>query len=298
MTEPFKPMLTTLDWNEEWKTLQIQRRRADNEAFWDSRAATFPTSHGPQSGYAARFLELADIRPGETVFDMGCGTGALATPLALAGHRVTAADFSQGMLDAMVADQASHGVTTVSALKMSWNDDWEAHGILPESADVAIASRSIATSDLKRALLQLDRVAQRRVCITLACGSSPRIDESLLEGVGLQPRLGRDFVYAFNILTSSGIKPEIAYIPSSRYETFDSVEEAQAVFENMVRHAADEFASPAEIDAACALIPRWLDKNLIENDRAGQPGRGNTVEKRLRTAKTRTVTWACLAWNK
>ena len=40
--------------------------------------------------------------------------------------------------------------------------------------DVAIASRSIATADLRDALLRLTEVARRRVCITLATGSPPR----------------------------------------------------------------------------------------------------------------------------
>ena len=38
------------------------------------------------------------MQPGETVFDMGCGTGTLAAEMATSGHKVIAADFSSGML--------------------------------------------------------------------------------------------------------------------------------------------------------------------------------------------------------
>ncbi|MFR5091974.1 MAG: hypothetical protein ACLTDR_08140 [Adlercreutzia equolifaciens] len=86
--------------------------------------------------------------------------------------------------------------------------------------DVAIASRSIATADLRDALLRLTEVARRRVCITLATGSSPRVDERILAAVGLPSVLGRDYLYAFNILASEGVKAEVRYIDSTRDDTF------------------------------------------------------------------------------
>ena len=70
--DDFTPLLTTTDWNEEWKALQQRRRPPDDAAWWDKRAATFRTHDAP-SAYTDQFLALAAIRPDETVFDMGCG---------------------------------------------------------------------------------------------------------------------------------------------------------------------------------------------------------------------------------
>ena len=135
MSDDFTPLLTSHDWNEEWKELQKARRHADDAAFWDKRSATFTTKDAP-SPYVRQFLEYAAIRPGETVFDMGCGTGALAIPLGEAGHKVVAADFSPGMLDQMEARMAEAGVKGVFPKLMSWEDDWPAFGVRPGMTDV------------------------------------------------------------------------------------------------------------------------------------------------------------------
>ena len=285
MDATFTPLLTTCDWNDEWKQLQAARRRVDDSSIWDEKAKTFPVKHGDQSGYVERFLSLASIDRGESVLDMGCGTGALATPLAQSGCKVIACDFSRGMLDKMLADQADLGVKGVDARLLSWSDDWDAQGLGENCVDVAIASRSIATSDLRESLMRLDRVARRRVCVTLPCGPSPRSDDRILEAAGFDPRVGRDFVYAFNILIACGITPEVAYIPNTRTDVFDTFEDACVGFESIVRGAVEGVASPEELDGMPARLRSWLEDNLIYDERGWH------------LAQDREVTWAFIAWN-
>lgn len=296
-SQPFVPQLTTRDWNAEWKQLQQARRRFDDASYWDKRAATFTTKDAPNP-YVERFLELADIREGETVFDMGCGTGALSVPLGKRGIKVVAADFSQGMLDQMRATLDAEGVRTVFPKRMSWSDDWSAHGVRPGMVDVALASRSVATADLRDALLRLTDVARRRVCVTLATGSSPRTDERILNAIGLSSVLGRDHLYAFNILANEGLRPEVAYIDSERTDTFDSLDDAFGVFSRMVDDATAAFIDAEERAAAIARLRTWLEENLVENERAGMPDKKGLPEKPLRLRVPRTVTWAFIAWNK
>lgn len=297
MDENFEPLLTTRDWNEEWKALQRLRRRADDAAYWDKRSHTFTTKDAPNP-YVERFLELADIHPGETVFDMGCGTGALSIPLGLAGHKVVAADFSQGMLDRLQEGLDESGVRTVFPKRMSWEDDWPAFGVRPGMTDVAVASRSIAVADLKDALLRLTDIARRRVCITLATDASPRTDERILRALGLKSVLGHDYLYALNILANEGLRPELAYIDSTRSDTFGSTEEALESLSSMVRDAVGATTPAAELEAALARLPEWLHENLVENEHAGRPDKKGVPEGRLRLRELRTVTWAFLAWDK
>ncbi len=283
-------------WNDAWKERQRLRRAPDDAAFWDERSKTFATKDAP-SPYVDRFLELAAVRPGESVFDMGCGTGALALPLAAAGHPVTAADFSAGMLGVMDDLAAERGVTGIKALQMSWEADWATHGVGPRSHDVCVASRSIATSDLEDSLLKLTAVARRRVGITLTADASPRVDSRALRAAELPHQPGEDFQFAFNILVDHGLRPEVAYISSERDATYATPQAARDDYEAMVRSALSSDSSPAEEEAALAHLRTWLDDQLIPNERAGQPDRKGVPEGAWRLREPRVTTWAFLAWN-
>lgn len=291
----FVPALTTTDWNEEWKELQRFRGHADDSSYWDKRSASFTTKDAPNP-YVERFLDLAGVREGETVFDMGCGTGAIAIPLAQRGHKVVAADFSQGMLDVLRSNMEQAGVAGVFPKLMSWEEDWEAHGVREGMVDVCVASRSIATDDLEDALLRLDKVARRRVCLTVTTGSSPRIDESFLRELGIDDACHRDYLYVVNILASHGIKPQLSYIQSSRKDTFDDEQEAFETFGRMVDDATrgDERSR----QEARRNLEGWLPKHLVANENAGKPDRKGIPEGPLRLDRPRMVDWAFVSWDK
>ena len=292
----FTPKLTTTDWNAEWIELQTARRAADSAAHWDERSKTYKQADTP-TPYVEAFLEYAGVRPGESVLDMGCGTGALAVPLGGMHHEVVAADFSRGMLERVAEDCERLGITSVRRELMSWSDDWAAHGVGPKSVDVALASRSIATADLGNSLARLTATARRRCCLTLPTGSSPRTDERILTAIGLQPFLGRDHLYAFMILSNRGYQPEVRYIPSARVDTFDSKAAAWDKLEKMVQDACGPLVSDDERERALANLRAWLSENLVENAEAGMPdGRGD-IQGPLRLREARTTTWAFIAWN-
>ena len=260
----FTPLLTTVNWNDEWKALQKSRKAADTRDFWNERSKTFGQKKN-RSTYAQDFLRAAAVEPGDVVFDMGCGNGALAIPLARAGHKVIAADFSSGMLDALERAAADAGVADlVQPLQLSWNDPWDAWvaaGVREGVADVAFASRSIATNDLLDSLLRLDRVARKRCCITLSTGASPRLDEQILEDLGIQAQMGRDFLYAFNILAAAGVHPSVTYLNNARHDKYDSREEACASLERMLEDVKRKLpeAQHAQLEAR---FNAWVRDNL------------------------------------
>ena len=272
-------MAISIDWSSAWKDEQAARRPADDSQYWDDRAPSFAKTAGTSS-YAKTFVGLAQIDQDETVFDMGCGSGTLALPLARAGHHVYACDFSQAMIDLMMQRARLEDVDgLIHPELLSWDEDWS--HIQAPICDVAIASRSLATADMESALRKLDSMARRRVCITLTTGLSPRADEVLLKVIGRALPAYPDCVFAFNILWSMGIQPELAYIRSERKSDFESFEEAVDKTCEILNATPEERTRLIEYSA----------EHLHESIRAD----GARVWE---YDHTRVTSWAFISWDK
>jgi trans-aconitate methyltransferase len=70
----------------------------DMAAGWD--ADRYQRQFGYVSAMAGDLVELLDPRPGETILDLGCGTGELAAEIAAAGAEVWAIDADPAMVAA------------------------------------------------------------------------------------------------------------------------------------------------------------------------------------------------------
>lgn len=267
-----------VDWNASWKAVQEGRGAIGDPAKWDARADSFAKRE--VSSYSERFVELLGLRDGESVLDMGCGTGELALMLAGQGHPVIAADFSTGMLSHLEAAAAKRDALPVKALRMSWTDDWRAHGVEADSVDVAIASRSIMVPDLAEALGKLTETARRKVAVTLCAGASPGEDTVLLEAIGRRPAGRYDVPFCVNILFSQGFFPEITYIDADKKVRYASVEEAIA---DSVKRI--DGITPGEESAA----EEFLRAHLVPAD----DGEGGQV---LTFDYPRVSNWAFISW--
>lgn len=336
------PLLLNINWNDEWKRIQKTRNSPDDSSAWDARAASFPTAHGTHSAYASTFIRYSGIQAHDTVFDMGCGTGVLALPLAQMGVDVLAADFSRGMLSVMEQSLHMHHIAfshaqsartfidshaqthhaelghaalehaalepasleyaaqstrttragSVHIMQLSWEDAWSDAGFQPNMVDVAVASRSIATSDLGKSILRLSMVARRRACITLAREVSPRIDRRLMETLQLPMVIGRDFYYAFMILAGYGFTPEVRYIPAGRHDYFDTLDEAHEFYERLVVGSLKNFVDARTLERAIQRLHVWVDSEIVAN-----PHQCEDTPQALRTREKRDVQWAHISWD-
>ena len=292
-----------LDLAEEWRKLDAVRHKPDAQAHWDKRARTY-SFHDAPNDYVRSFIQKMQLVGGESVLDMGCGTGSLAVPLAKGGHGVVAADFSEGMLERVrenaaacgvpVAGLAGQGAFAVPAgavcpLQMSWDDDWEQFGLGEGTVDVALASRSIITHDLEDSIRKLSAAARKRVCVTAGTGISPRVDERVAKAMGLNLERHNDALFVFGIASSLGYEPTVSYIHSPRMKTYGSPDEAYYSLLKTMEYIGDA-AQQVSADTAASRLKDWLGVHLVGEQ---SPDGGQCWH----LDKPRDVPWAFISWD-
>ncbi len=198
-----------LDWSLLWQQAKIKKKRKSNGAAdWDKKAASF-ARRTARSIYIEKFIELLAPEPDWSVLDIGCGPGTLALPTASRARQVTALDFSGKMLEILDNKADEQGLNNIATHKLSWEDDWLQHGIKPH--DVAIASRSLAVDDLKKAITRLNHFATKKICITDRVKHGP-MDPVAFAAVGRPLNSGPDYIYTLNLLYQMGYQASVSFI--------------------------------------------------------------------------------------
>jgi SAM-dependent methyltransferase len=219
-------------------------------------------------------LARIDAATSWTVLDVGCGSGALALPLARRVRSVIALDYSPRMLEILRARCAEEGLGNVAPVLGSWEDDWRRLGI--GSCDVALASRSLTVDDLRAALLKLHRAARRRVFLTAPVGTGP-IDPRVIRAAGRPYVPGPDYVYPLNVLRQLGIRATLDFIPVAQARRFATVGEALDGLSWMI---------PEPSSAELERLRRWLQQELAP------------VDGGLELRPPHKVSWAVFSWSK
>jgi 2-polyprenyl-3-methyl-5-hydroxy-6-metoxy-1,4-benzoquinol methylase len=249
--------ITEIDWNTLIKKMKGDQpgssHKGSDSTFWNKRAPSF-ADHASKTFYPHAFIQIMAPKPSWTVLDMGCGGGTLAIPLAGMVKRITAVDFSDKMLEILIAESCKRGITNIDIVKSSWEDDWTECGI--GTYDVAIASRSLAVNDVRAAVTKLSNAARRRVLISTIVGDGP-FDRKVFEAVGRELSPGVDYVYYYNLLFQMGIHANISFIQENKPKRYGSVEEA---FDSM-RWMLQETTSEEE-----ARFHRHLKHHLVKQN--------------------------------
>jgi SAM-dependent methyltransferase len=115
------------------------------EDMWEHRAYA---ERSPGSVVAYKFLDKARPKAGDTILDIGCGSGKASIVLQDAGLQVTAVDFAKNCLDPWVRDRVDflqHDVTKPFPVKAKWAFSADLLEHIPEE-DVESALRNILDS--------------------------------------------------------------------------------------------------------------------------------------------------------
>ena len=271
-TEPVD--VRTIDWNEAWRSLRANRRSPKRDAgFWDGRASSFAEG-AVETEYANDFLSLMQPQPEWTVFDMGCGSGTLAIPLARTVSAVTAADFSAGMLDVVRSRCIAEDIKNLTTIRASWEDDWTALGI--GRHDIALASRSMVAADLRASILKLSGVARKRVYLVTIVGDGP-YDRRLFDAIGRPLPRTPDYIYNYNLLYQMGIFANVAFIKEMRRRTYDNIDHAAEAMRWMVGEL-----TPEEKERFSAYLAN------------GRAGKGSGPQRFVHAME---ILWAVIWWD-
>ncbi|MBW1751017.1 MAG: class I SAM-dependent methyltransferase, partial [Deltaproteobacteria bacterium] len=128
-------------------------------------------------------------------------------------------------------------INNISTCRLSWQDDWQGHGIMPH--DLAIASRSLAVPELKESLTLLTDYAIKRVCITDRVKHGP-MDPDAFAAIGRPLNTGPDYIYTLNLLYQMGYLPTVDYIRLEEELEYASFAEAFSGYSWMFRDLNEE----------------------------------------------------------
>lgn len=110
------------------------------QQLFDAKAAAWSSKYGPDGRLTGRLIQLAGaisyhVPAGGSVLDLGCGTGELATAIAVAGMHATGCDISPEMLQrAMSADPSG----TVDWIQL--DPRWRALPFATKTFDAVVAA--------------------------------------------------------------------------------------------------------------------------------------------------------------
>lgn len=144
------------------RTIDWGRTSADYAAF----------RPGPPESFYQRLSALGVGLPGQSILDLGCGTGVLARRFARAGCHVLASDISAGQIDAAKALAQAEDVTVDFRVAAA-----EASEFPAGSVDVATANQCWLYFDHAAVLAQLRRVLRPGgLLVTSHFSWLPRLD--------------------------------------------------------------------------------------------------------------------------
>ncbi len=221
-----------IDWNELWKatyTSHGQRHKnSDPGKVWDKKAAYYDLESAGAGQGAPEDLNLAEIRQGETVLDVGAGTGRLAVPIAVIAGHVTALDPSEKMLAYLRRKMEAAGRKNYSCIRMRWED--AIIGVNVEPHDVVIASYSLGFYDVGAALAAIDAAALRCAYLFWHAGEWRTSGEKALWDEVFDAESLRkgypDYIYLVNILHQMEIYANVRIYTTEEAVHYASPEEA------------------------------------------------------------------------
>ncbi|MFH0769349.1 MAG: methyltransferase domain-containing protein [Chloroflexota bacterium] len=148
------------------------------------------------------FLELLqkDLKPHETVLDIGGGTGRLAIPLAKVAREVTVVEPAKAMSDILLEKSHVEGLKNIRIIQKIW----EEAEVVPH--DIAICAHAMyGSTDFAGFVRKMEKSARRRCYLSLRLITPTGIMAEISRDIYGNPNDSPNFIIAYNALYSMGI---------------------------------------------------------------------------------------------
>ncbi len=250
-----------IDWLGLWKELVLARKlmhsSKNNFSFnRRERAEAFEAgSRKKNKEKGDMFLDFirADLKPGETVLDIGAGTGRWTVPLAEAAKKVTSIEPASAMLDILKKNVSEAGLGNVEIIQSSWESaDVEPHDI------AACAHAMYMSPDLAGFVRKMEKNAKRRCYMAMRLLPADGIMAELSFKIHKSRHDAPNFLIAYNALYGMGIYTNVLLEDSGYHWTDDNIESA---FERAKKHL--HLDDLAEYDN---IILETLKRRLVLKD--------------------------------
>ena len=230
----------SLDWAGRWRALiagrdtqrGVARRDGDPERDpWTSRADRFAahSEHLPADDPLLAHLRV-EIRPGDTLLDVGAGTGRYALPLAALARRVIAVEPSPAMRRHLAARVAAAGAGNVAIVGAPWPE------AETEMADVTLCAHVVyGVREIAPFLRELDRRTRRLCLIGIRVDQHPGLHELARALFGEERVCQPALLHLYNVLAELGIIADVRVLPASGGFRFAEREEAVAHYRDRLR---------------------------------------------------------------
>jgi len=226
----------------------------ETSAFWDEKATDFAAkAHSSEArAEAEAFLNRFAWSRNETVLDVAAGPGTFSIPLSRLVKRITATDFSTGMLDQLLRFAVAESIHNLDLIRGRWLEI-DAPGVF--DTVLCLNSVGVISTDanhqpkLAEALKKLRDACSRRLIVLIPHADSP-LDETMRQILGLEEVCSerRRIAILYFAMVDCGMLPNLEIISRPFRWKFASREEA---CETLLRKAG--------VATTCCCLPRFAD---------------------------------------
>ncbi|MBR3112696.1 MAG: class I SAM-dependent methyltransferase [Methanobrevibacter sp.] len=207
----------------DWLGFWAERLEGKVNKDWDAAAPGF-YKRTKKDDYNNALFDMLILDENDSVLDVGCGEGSITIPLSKKVGKVIGIDSSPKMLEYLEKRAVENNANNIETiLKPIEEIRYEEIG----DVDVVVCSRSLnAIIPLDEVLLELNKIANKYVFITIFGPENKKIEKDFDKELGIKTEDFPDYNYFFNILFNLGIYPNIQRFDLNNYREYDSIDEA------------------------------------------------------------------------